>query len=73
MTLALCRTTAAHEVTVRQKAQGDPNPTHASVLKALETLNPFDLGVSVAFSRDDRVGSRFVEVTVISSAGKLLK
>jgi len=44
------------------------------VLKALETLNPFDLGgVSVAFSRDDCVGSRFVEVTVIGSAGKLLK
>jgi len=44
------------------------------VLKALETLNPFDLGgVSVAFSRGNRVGSRFVEVAVISSAGKLLK
>lgn len=62
------------KVLVEALRRAGPNPTRASVIKALETLNPFDLGgVSVAFSKDHRIGSRFVEVTVISSAGKLLK
>ncbi len=62
------------KVLVEALKRAGPNPTRASVIKALETLNPFDLGgVSVAFSKDHRIGSRFVEVTVISSAGKLLK
>jgi len=62
------------KVLVEALRRAGPSPTRASVIKALETLNPFDLGgVSVAFSKDHRIGSRFVEVTVISSAGKLLK
>jgi branched-chain amino acid transport system substrate-binding protein len=61
-------------VLVEALRRAGPNPTRGSVIKALESLNPLDLGgVSVAFSKDHRVGSRFVEVTVISSTGKLLK
>lgn len=62
------------KVLVEALRRAGPNPTRASVVRALETLNPYDLGgISVAFSKDNRIGSRFVEVTVISSTGKLLK
>jgi ABC-type branched-subunit amino acid transport system substrate-binding protein len=62
------------KVLVEALRRAGPNPTRASVMKALESLNPYDLGgISVAFSKENRVGSRFVEVTVISSSGKLLK
>lgn len=51
-----------------------PGPTRAGLVKALESLHPYDLGgVSVNFGPNNRVGSRYVEVTVISSSGKLLK
>jgi hypothetical protein len=44
------------------------------VVKALESMGNFDLGgTSVGYSADNRVGSRYVEVTVIGSSGKLLK
>ena len=50
------------------------NPTREKVLKALEGLRDFDLGgISVGYSPKNRVGSRYVEVTVIGSSGKLLK
>lgn len=51
-----------------------PKPTRAKVLKALESMGNFDLGgTSVGYSAENRVGSRYVEVTVIGSSGKLLK
>jgi branched-chain amino acid transport system substrate-binding protein len=50
------------------------NPNRAAVLRSLESMADFDLGgVSIGYSPRNRVGSRFVEVTVISSTGKLLK
>ncbi|HJV63308.1 MAG TPA: ABC transporter substrate-binding protein [Albitalea sp.] len=62
------------KVLVEALRRAGPKPTRAGVVKALESLNPFDLGgIRVAFSKDNRIGSRFVEVTVISSSGKLLK
>lgn len=62
------------KVLVEALRRAGPNPTRAAVVKALEGLKPYDLGgISVAFGRDNRIGSRFVEVTVISSSGKLLK
>jgi hypothetical protein len=37
-------------------------------------MSHFDLGgITVNYSPENRVGSRFVEVTVIGSTGKLLK
>ena len=51
-----------------------PNPTRARLIQALESLNNFDLGgTRVSFAPGNRVGSRFVEVTVIGSTGKLLR
>jgi branched-chain amino acid transport system substrate-binding protein len=50
------------------------NPTREKVLKALEGLRDFDLGgIKVRYAPDNRVGSRFVEITVIGGSGKLLK
>jgi branched-chain amino acid transport system substrate-binding protein len=50
------------------------NPTRAKVMAALESVDHFDLGgVNVSYSPTNRVGSRYVEVTVIGGAGKLLK
>jgi hypothetical protein len=49
-------------------------PTRAKVMAALETLHNFDLGgITVSYGPRERVGSNFVEVTVIGSDGKLLK
>ena len=50
------------------------SPTRERLIKALESMTSFDLGgITVGYGPKQRVGSRFVEVTVIDSAGKLLK
>jgi ABC-type branched-subunit amino acid transport system substrate-binding protein len=62
------------KVLVEALRRAGPKPTRAKVIAALETMGKFDLGgISVNFSPENRVGSRYVEVTVISSTGKLLK
>jgi ABC-type branched-subunit amino acid transport system substrate-binding protein len=62
------------KVLVEGLRRAGSNPTRAQVLKALEGMNNFDLGgTSVRYAPDNRVGSRYVEVTVIGSTGKLLK
>jgi ABC-type branched-subunit amino acid transport system substrate-binding protein len=62
------------KVLVEALRRAGPKPTRTGVIKAMESLSPFDLGgISVSFGPDNRIGSRFVEVTVISSSGKLLK
>ncbi len=49
-------------------------PTRAKLVKALEGMGNFDLGgTRVQYSPTNRIGSRFVEVTVIGGAGKLLR
>jgi ABC-type branched-subunit amino acid transport system substrate-binding protein len=51
-----------------------PNPTREKVIHALETLQAFDTGgFTVRFSPTNRIGSRFVEVTVIGQNGRLLR
>jgi len=51
-----------------------PKPTPERILHALESLGSLDVGgFSVNFSPDNRIGSRFVEVTVIGRNGKLLR
>jgi len=62
------------KVLVEGLRRAGPRPTRAAVLQALESLEAFDLGgIRVSYSPTNRVGSRFVEVTVIGSQGKLLK
>lgn len=51
-----------------------PNPTGEGIMKGLESLQDFDLGgYKISFSPDSRVGSRFVEVTVMGRDGNLIR
>ncbi|MEK9952338.1 MAG: ABC transporter substrate-binding protein [Curvibacter sp.] len=62
------------KVLVEGLRRAGPNPTRGQLIKAMEGMNNFDLGgTSVRYAPDNRVGSRYVEVTVIGSSGKLLK
>ena len=62
------------KVLVEALRRAGTNPSRAKVLKALEGMGSYDLGgVTVNYSAANRVGSRYVEVTVIGSTGKLLK
>ncbi len=62
------------KVLVEALKRAGPNPTRAKVVKALESMGSFDTGgITVGYSPSNRVGSRYVEVTVIGSTGKLLK
>ena len=62
------------KVLVEALRRAGPQPTRARVVKALESMGNHDLGgVFVNFSGANRIGSRYVEVTVIGSSGKLLK
>ncbi|RYX91268.1 MAG: ABC transporter substrate-binding protein [Comamonadaceae bacterium] len=62
------------KVLVEALRRAGPNPTRARVVKSLESMGAYDLGgITVNYSATNRVGSKFVEVTVIGSNGKLLK
>lgn len=62
------------KVLVEGLRRAGPRPTRAGVVAALESIQGLDLGgVTVGYSPRNRVGSRYVEVTVIGSTGKLLK
>lgn len=62
------------KVLVEGLRRAGPNPTRARIVAALESISRFDLGgITVGYSPQNRIGSRYVEVTVIGSSGKLLK
>lgn len=62
------------KVLVEALRRAGPRPSRAQVIAALESLRSFDLGgVTVSYGPKERVGSRYVEVTVIGGEGKLLK
>jgi ABC-type branched-subunit amino acid transport system substrate-binding protein len=62
------------KVLVEALRRAGPAPTRAKVVKALESLQSFDLGgVTLGYSPTNRIGSRYVEVTVIGSNGRLMK
>lgn len=62
------------KVLVEGLRRAGPVPTRAKVLKALESMGNFDLGgTTVNYSPTNRVGSRYVDVTVIGNTGQLLK
>ncbi len=62
------------KVLVEGLRRAGPAPTRAKLVKALESIENFDLGgTSVTYSSNNRIGSRFVEVTVIGTSGKLLR
>lgn len=62
------------KVLVEGLRRAGPTPTRARVLRALESLQSYDLGgVNVSYSPQNRIGARYVEVTVIGSNGRLMK
>jgi branched-chain amino acid transport system substrate-binding protein len=64
----------AAKVMVEALRKAGPNPNREKVLRALEALHDYDAGgFIVGFSPTSRIGSRFVEVTVIGAGGKLIR
>jgi len=62
------------KVLVEAIRRAGPNPTPEKILRAMEALGNLDVGgFNVSFSPASRVGSRFVEVTVIGRNGTLLR
>lgn len=62
------------KVLVEGLRRAGPAPTRAKLVKALEGIDNLDLGgTRVNYSPTNRIGSRFVEVTVIGASGKLLR
>ncbi len=62
------------KVLVEGLRRAGPAPTRAKLVKALESIDNYDLGgTRVGYSPTNRIGSRFVEVTVIGASGKLLR
>ena len=62
------------KVLVEALRRAGPAPTRAKVVKALESLQNYDLGgITLGYSLTNRIGSRYVEVTVIGSNGRLMK
>lgn len=62
------------KVLVEGLRRAGPKPTREKVLNALENLGRFDVGgFQVSYAPDNRIGSRYVEVTVIGRDGKLLR
>lgn len=64
----------AAKILVEAIRRSGADPTRAKVTSQLEKMSSYDVGgFKVSFSPDNRVGSKFVEVTVIGRDGKLLR
>jgi branched-chain amino acid transport system substrate-binding protein len=64
----------AAKILVEAIRRAGGNPTRDKVMAQLEKMNSYDVGgFKVSFSPENRVGSRFVEVTVIGPGGKLIR
>jgi branched-chain amino acid transport system substrate-binding protein len=64
----------AAKVLVEAIRRSGGNPTREKVIAQLEKLVDYDVGgFKVSFGPANRVGSRFVEVTVIGPSGKLMR
>ncbi|WP_291984895.1 ABC transporter substrate-binding protein [Candidatus Accumulibacter sp. ACC007] len=51
-----------------------PNPTRQKVREALESMKNYDAGeVFISFSANRHTGSRYVDITILNQAGKLLR
>ena len=60
------------KVLVEGLRKAGANPTREKVINALATLRKYDVGgFTVSFAPDNRIGSRFVEVTIIGKNGTL--
>ncbi|HVE53517.1 MAG TPA: ABC transporter substrate-binding protein [Ramlibacter sp.] len=64
----------AAKVLVEAIRRAGPQPTRQKVLAQLDALTDYDVGgFHINFGGGNRVGSRFVEVTVIGQGGRLIR
>ena len=64
----------AAKILVEAIRRSGADPTRAKVISQLEKMSSYDVGgFKVSFSPENRIGSKFVEVTVIGRDGKLLR
>lgn len=64
----------AAKILVEAMRRSGADPTRQKIITQLEKMNSYDAGgFKVSFSPENRVGSKFVEVTVIGRDGRLLK
>lgn len=64
----------AAKILVEAIRRSGADPTRPKITSQLEKMNNYDAGgFKVSFSPENRVGSKFVEVTVIGRDGKLLR
>ena len=62
---------AAAKVMVEGLLRAGPKPTREGLIKAMETLRPFDLGgLSLDFSSTDHSGLDFADLSIIGAQGK---
>jgi len=64
----------AAKVLVEGLRRAGPNPTRERVLRALEHLGTYDVGgFIVHYTPENRIGSKYVELTVVGKDGHLLR
>jgi ABC-type branched-subunit amino acid transport system substrate-binding protein len=62
------------KVLVEGLKRAGPNPTPASLVKGLETMNDFNLGdFYVSYKPEAHTGARFVEIDVINEQGNVMR
>lgn len=65
---------AAAKVAVQALKNAGPAPTRASVLRALETMDRFDMGnVYIGYSAKDHTGLELTDLSIISRDGSFLR
>jgi ABC-type branched-subunit amino acid transport system substrate-binding protein len=65
---------AMAKVLVEALRKAGKDPTREKLISSLESMHNYDLGgYRVSYSANDRLGSRFVDLTVIGSGGRVLR
>lgn len=62
------------KVLVEALRRAGPKPTRGKLTEALESIRNFDVGgVSVSFAPDNHAGSNYVDISILSKQGRLLR
>nr|WP_263289970.1 ABC transporter substrate-binding protein [Cupriavidus pauculus] len=62
------------KVLVEGLRRAGPEPTREKLIAALENLRDYDLGgILISYSPTRHTGSSFVEMSIVSSTGKLIR